>query len=75
MLTNFFIHLSRRVLNLPQGTVTEYKAHNDSLKDNSSFRNTDVRWTVRANKFLQELTTYTLNMFYSFPKLRNDTFL
>jgi len=32
----------RRVLNLPAGTAIEYKAHNDSLKDNSSFRNTDV---------------------------------
>ncbi|KAI8498823.1 eukaryotic translation initiation factor 4E type 2-like [Branchiostoma floridae] len=32
----------RRVLNLPPNTIMEYKAHQDSLKDNSSFRNTDV---------------------------------
>jgi len=32
----------RRVLNLPHNTIMEYKTHNDSLKDNSSFRNTDV---------------------------------
>ncbi|KAJ1522158.1 hypothetical protein ONE63_002469 [Megalurothrips usitatus] len=32
----------RRVLNLPPNTILEYKTHNDSLKDNSSFRNTDV---------------------------------
>jgi translation initiation factor 4E len=31
-----------RVLNLPPNTVIEYKCHNASLKDNSSFRNTDV---------------------------------
>ncbi|KAJ1928820.1 hypothetical protein IWQ60_001723 [Tieghemiomyces parasiticus] len=32
----------KRVLNLPADTIMEYKAHNDSMKDNSSFRNTDV---------------------------------
>lgn len=32
----------RRVLNLPVNTVMEYKTHTDSLRDNSSFRNTDV---------------------------------
>jgi translation initiation factor 4E len=32
----------RRVLNLPQNTIMEYKTHNDSLRDHSSFRNTDV---------------------------------
>lgn len=32
----------RRVLNLPPGTAIEYKAHNDSIKDKSSFRNTDI---------------------------------
>lgn len=32
----------RRVLNLPINTVMEYKTHTDSLRDNSSFRNTDV---------------------------------
>lgn len=32
----------RRVLNLPLNTVMEYKTHNDSLRDHSSFRNTDV---------------------------------
>lgn len=30
----------KRVLNLPPSTILEYKSHNDSLKDNSSFRNT-----------------------------------
>jgi len=30
----------RRVLNLPPNTIMEYKAHSDSLKDNTSFRNT-----------------------------------
>ena len=30
----------RRVLNLPPNTVMEYKCHVDSLKDNTSFRNT-----------------------------------
>lgn len=32
----------RRVLNLPPNTIIEYKTHTDSLKDNSSFRNTEV---------------------------------
>jgi len=32
----------KRVLNLPPSTVMEYKTHTDSLKDNSSYRNTDV---------------------------------
>ncbi|XP_076453853.1 eukaryotic translation initiation factor 4E type 2-like isoform X2 [Babylonia areolata] len=31
----------KRVLNLPANTIMEYKTHNDSLKDNTSFRNTD----------------------------------
>ncbi|KAL8616225.1 Eukaryotic translation initiation factor 4E type 2 [Nucella lapillus] len=31
----------RRVLHLPANTIMEYKTHNDSLKDNTSFRNTD----------------------------------
>lgn len=30
----------KRILNLPPSTILEYKSHNDSLKDNSSFRNT-----------------------------------
>nr|XP_004226229.1 eukaryotic translation initiation factor 4E type 2 [Ciona intestinalis] len=30
-----------RVLNLPPNTVMEYKTHNESLKDRSSFRNTE----------------------------------
>lgn len=30
----------KRILNLPPSTILEYKNHNDSLKDNSSFRNT-----------------------------------
>lgn len=32
----------KRVLNLPPNTIMEYKTHNDSMKDNSSFRNTDI---------------------------------
>jgi len=32
----------KRVLNLPPNTIMEYKCHTDSLKDNSSYRNTDV---------------------------------
>ncbi|XP_015916560.1 eukaryotic translation initiation factor 4E type 2 [Parasteatoda tepidariorum] len=32
----------KRVLNLPPNTVMEYKTHNDSLRDKTSFRNTDV---------------------------------
>lgn len=31
----------RRVLSLPGGTVMEYKNHDASIKDNSSFRNTE----------------------------------
>ena len=31
----------RRVLSLPAGTVMEYKNHDASIKDNSSFRNTE----------------------------------
>jgi len=40
--TNRIRDTFRRVLNLPAGTAIEYKAHNDSIKDHSSFRNTDV---------------------------------
>ena len=32
----------KRVLSLPPNTIMEYKTHGDSLKDNSSYRNTDV---------------------------------
>ncbi|CAG8470702.1 2925_t:CDS:2 [Paraglomus brasilianum] len=32
----------KRVLNLPPDTIMEYKSHTDAMKDNSSFRNTDV---------------------------------
>jgi len=32
----------KRILILPHDTVMEYKTHNDALKDNSSFRNTDI---------------------------------
>ncbi|OMJ25668.1 Eukaryotic translation initiation factor 4E type 2 [Smittium culicis] len=32
----------KSVLEIPVETVMEYKAHNDSLRDNSSFRNTEV---------------------------------
>ncbi|KAJ2340576.1 hypothetical protein GGF43_006383, partial [Coemansia sp. RSA 2618] len=30
------------VMGLPPACILEYKAHNDSLRDNSSFRNTDI---------------------------------
>jgi len=32
----------KRVLDLPGETIMEYKTHDDALKDNSSFRNTNV---------------------------------
>lgn len=32
----------KRILSLPADTIMEYKTHNDALKDNTSFRNTDV---------------------------------
>ncbi|CAO3672425.1 unnamed protein product [Umbelopsis vinacea] len=32
----------KKVLNLPADTIMEYKTHNDSLNDHSSFRNTDI---------------------------------
>lgn len=32
----------KRVLNLPSNTIMEYKTHNNSLRDQSSFCNTDV---------------------------------
>jgi len=32
----------RKALNLPVSTEMEYKTHNKSLQDKSSFRNTDV---------------------------------
>lgn len=32
----------KRILNLPADTVMEYKTHDDAIKDQSSFRNTDV---------------------------------
>ncbi|XP_028297690.1 eukaryotic translation initiation factor 4E type 2-like [Gouania willdenowi] len=32
----------RRVLNLPANTIMEYKTHDDSLRDNSSYRNTKI---------------------------------
>jgi len=41
-ITNRIRDTFRRVMNLPPGTAIEYKAHNDSIKDHSSFRNTDV---------------------------------
>ncbi|KAM6949196.1 eukaryotic translation initiation factor 4E type 2-like [Aplochiton taeniatus] len=39
----------RRVLNLPPNTIMEYKTHNDSLKDNSSFRNTKIACEGKAD--------------------------
>ncbi|XP_045124800.1 eukaryotic translation initiation factor 4E type 2-like isoform X2 [Portunus trituberculatus] len=42
----------KRVLNLPPNTVMEYKTHNDSLKDHSSFRNTRADgYNHRAESF------------------------
>ncbi|KAF9963737.1 Eukaryotic translation initiation factor 4E type 2 [Modicella reniformis] len=32
----------KRVLNLPVDTIMEYKTHNDALRDNSSYKNTDI---------------------------------
>ncbi|KAI8884737.1 eukaryotic translation initiation factor 4E [Backusella circina FSU 941] len=32
----------KKALNLPRDTIMEYKSNNDALRDNSSFRNTDV---------------------------------
>ncbi|KAJ2855013.1 hypothetical protein J3B02_002381 [Coemansia erecta] len=32
----------KATMGLPSECIVEYKAHNDSLKDNSSFRNTDI---------------------------------
>ncbi|KAI8974317.1 translation initiation factor eIF 4e-like domain-containing protein [Pilobolus umbonatus] len=32
----------KKHLNLPAETIMEYKTHNDALRDNSSFRNTDI---------------------------------
>ncbi|KAI7871568.1 translation initiation factor eIF 4e-like domain-containing protein [Spinellus fusiger] len=32
----------KKTLGLPQDTIMEYKSHNDALRDNSSFHNTDV---------------------------------
>ena len=42
----------KRILSLPADTIMEYKTHNDALKDNTSFRNTDVfRWKVPTTSF------------------------
>jgi translation initiation factor 4E len=32
----------KHLLNLPESAVLEYKEHNHSLRDKSSFRNTDI---------------------------------
>lgn len=40
---DIFSETMRSVLNVPPNTVMEYKNHDASLKDNSSFRNTHVR--------------------------------
>jgi len=42
MVTSRIRDTLKRVLNLPPNTIMEYKCHTDSLKDNSSYRNTDV---------------------------------
>ncbi|KAF9906741.1 Eukaryotic translation initiation factor 4E type 2 [Linnemannia zychae] len=42
----------KRVLNLPAETIMEYKTHNDALKDNTSFRNTDVFSTAALHSSL-----------------------
>jgi len=39
----------KRVLSLPPNVVMEYKCHDASIKDNSSFRNTDV-WSTSLSK-------------------------
>jgi len=38
----------RKILNLPQNTIMEYKAHSDSLNDRSSFRNTNLFVSEKA---------------------------
>lgn len=38
----------KRVLQMPPNTVMEYKCHDASIKDNSSFRNTDVFRTEKG---------------------------
>lgn len=40
----------RRVLNLPLNTIMEYKAHSESLRDHSSFRNTSTDLFVRNER-------------------------
>ncbi|KAJ1934778.1 hypothetical protein GGF37_006243 [Kickxella alabastrina] len=41
--TNLHIRDTMKMtMGLPVECIMEYKAHNDSLKDNSSFRNTDI---------------------------------
>ena len=40
--TNRIRDTMRRVLNLPPNTVLEYKRHDDCLKDQTSYRNTDI---------------------------------
>uniref|UniRef100_A0AAY4BLD4 Eukaryotic translation initiation factor 4E type 2 n=1 Tax=Denticeps clupeoides TaxID=299321 RepID=A0AAY4BLD4_9TELE len=49
----------RRVLNLPPNTIMEYKTHNDSLKDNSSFRNTKMTFSLKMTgvTFLNRATS------------------
>eukprot|EP00112_Aurelia_sp_Birch-Aquarium-sp1_P022004 Seg6062.1 transcript_id=Seg6062.1/GoldUCD/mRNA.D3Y31 product="Eukaryotic translation initiation factor 4E type 2" protein_id=Seg6062.1/GoldUCD/D3Y31 len=41
----------RRVLNLPQNTIMEYKAHSDSLNDRTSYRNTNLYVHERQRDF------------------------
>lgn len=40
--TNRIRDTMRRVLNLPPNTVLEYKRHDDCLRDQTSYRNTDI---------------------------------
>uniref|UniRef100_A0A915KKE5 eIF-4F 25 kDa subunit n=1 Tax=Romanomermis culicivorax TaxID=13658 RepID=A0A915KKE5_ROMCU len=41
-ITNRIRDTMRRILNLPPNTIIEYKRHDDCLKDQRSYRNTDV---------------------------------
>jgi translation initiation factor 4E len=41
-ITNRIRDTMRRVLNLPPSTLLEYKRHDDCLKDQTSYRNTDI---------------------------------
>lgn len=51
----------KKALNLPRDTIMEYKSNNDALRDNSSFRNTDVfRWKKRRTYILLYMCLYII---------------